>query len=49
MDTLTKLLTWLIATFIVIGTTLVALVMKYGLVALAIYLVYRIGCYVFGG
>lgn len=49
MEFLIKLLTWLVATFIVIGTTLVALVMKYGLVALAIYLVYRIGCYVFGG
>lgn len=49
MDTLTKLLAWLIATFIVICTAFVGLVLKYGLVALAIYLVYRIGCYVFGG
>ena len=49
MDTLTKLLTWLIATFIVICTVFVGLVLKYGLIILAIYFIYRIGCYVIGG
>lgn len=48
MDTLTKLLAWLIATFIVICTAFVGLVLKYGLIILAIYFIYRIYCYVIG-